>query len=633
MKFRARLLVSAGAMAAVVAASAALAIAAGTVTIEDVDVSGHPNVRIEVTAPAAVDPDEAESSFTVTEDGERRSVSVTQLASEDIEIVLLVDTSGSMQGEPIEAARRAAEAFLDRLPAEVDVAVVSFGSGASVLAPFSTDRTATKVAIAGLAAAGRTALYDGVTTALAQFSPEDATARRSIVLLSDGGDTASATTLDDAAGALEASGARLYAIELRTPETDPEPLARLAEVSEGRVVPVDDANGLDAVYTSIASELVSRFELTYRSEADGASTVRVDFAADGVRASGEQRITLPAAAPAPSKSQPAPRPPGELIAVSSLWTNPFVLGAGGLAVFAGLLILTYVVVAAREPRRRLAAEAGVARVPRTTSFAGLAGQASMLAERQLERRGRTGALNDALERAGLDLRPGEYVVLTACAATTAFGVGLMMANLAVGVLFAALSVVAARTLLSVLAARRQARFADQLGDVLQLLAGSLRAGYGLMQAIDAVGREADAPAAEEFGRVIIEARLGRDVSQSLRALADRVASEDFAWVVQAIEIHREVGGDLAEVLDTVAATIRERNQIRRQVKALSAEGRYSAYVLLALPFVVAGLITMTSPGYLSELTRTVPGIVMLGVAGVFMAVGALWLRKLTRLVF
>ncbi len=629
------LVVLSGVLAAVMTVLPAMAVENGNLQIDRVDVAGNPDVRVEVTVPGLeVEPQDLEATFTLTENGQRRPTSVTELPSDDVETVLLIDTSGSMRGGPIEAARRAASAFLERLPTGAKVAVVGFGNDASVLAPFSSDRAAKQVAVSGLVATGDTALYDGVATALAQFTEDGGSAARSIVLLSDGGDTASAATLDEAVAALSASDVRLHAIELRTSESDPSSLGRLAEVNGGRVVPVDDAGALETVYESMASELVNRFELSYRSEATDAAVIRVELARQGATFTGEQEVSFPPAAP-PTGTVPDPlaHPEGDVIAVPVIWASPLTLVAAGAAVFLGLLVFALVLLAGREPRRRLATENGVLHTSRPTPMTGLANQATMLAERQLDRHGWQGTLNAALERAGLDLRPGEYIVLAASAVTTAFGTGLVLTNALVGLLLALVTILAARVLLTVLASRRQARFADQLGDVLQLLAGSLRAGYGMMQAIDAIGREAESPAADEFGRLVIEARLGRDVSGSLRALADRMECEDFAWVVQAIEIHREVGGDLAEVLDTVAGTIRERNQIRRQVKALSAEGRYSAYVLLALPFGVAAMIGMGNPEYLAELTGSVPGVIMLVMATVLMGVGALWLRKLTRLVF
>lgn len=616
----------------VVAALSAGAPAAADValTIDAVDVTGHPEVRLEVSVPGQVPAGDLAGAFEVTEDGRRRDVTARHLASSDVEIVLLIDTSGSMQGEPITAARRAASAFLGQLPAGTKVGVVGFGSQAQVLAPLSTDHAAAAAAVAGLAAQGETALYDGVATALAGLATrDDADVQRSVVVLSDGGDTASQRSLADTATLVGDAPVRLHAIELRTSETDPVALAELVGAGDGRVVPVDDAAGLDAVFTALASELVNRVELVYRSGSTGAVDLQVIFATDGARAEARRQVVLPEPPP-PAIAGPAERA-GELVTVASLWSDRRVVAAAAAGVFLGTLGLGYLLIAVREPRRRLATEGLPA--SRSIGMSGLAGRATQVAERELERRGRRAALDTALERAGLDLRPGEYLVLAASGATAAFGLGVLLANLLVGLVVAGVAVWAARAVLSFLASHRQARFADQFGDVLQLLAGSLRAGYGLLQAVDAVAREADRPTADEFGRLVVEARLGRDVAVSLRAMADRVQSEDFGWVIQAIEIHREVGGDLAEVLDTVAGTIRERNQIRRQIKALSAEGRFSAYVLLALPFVVAAMIALTNPGYLPELTTSAPGLAMLFVAATLMVVGALWLRKLTRLVF
>jgi tight adherence protein B len=110
-------------------------------------------------------------------------------------------------------------------------------------------------------------------------------------------------------------------------------------------------------------------------------------------------------------------------------------------------------------------------------------------------------------------------------------------------------------------------------------------------------------------------------------VAARMRSDDFTWVAQAIAIHREVGGNLAEVLDSVGQTIRERNAIRRQVKALSAEGKLSAVVLMALPFGVTGFLAVANPSYLAKFTQSLAGYAMLAAAALMMAVGAVWLKK------
>ena len=188
-----------------------------------------------------------------------------------------------------------------------------------------------------------------------------------------------------------------------------------------------------------------------------------------------------------------------------------------------------------------------------------------------------------------------------------------------------------RVILASRVAKREAQFLAQLPDTLQLLSGSLQAGYGFMQAIDTVAKEASPPASNEFSRVLAEARLGMPVDEALNAMADRVGGEDFRWVVLAINIQRQVGGNLAALLSTVAATLREREMVRRQIKVLSAEGKLSAYILVALPFVLAGYISVVNPGYINKLFEETVGKVMIAGGIVLMVLGSLWMRKIIKI--
>ena len=123
--------------------------------------------------------------------------------------------------------------------------------------------------------------------------------------------------------------------------------------------------------------------------------------------------------------------------------------------------------------------------------------------------------------------------------------------------------------------RRLSRFNGQLAETLGLMAGGLQAGLSLPQAVDSVVREGNEPMAGELRRALVEQRLGVDITDALEGVGERMESEDFDWIVMAIRIQREVGGNLAEILHTVAETLREREYLRRQVRALSAEGRLS----------------------------------------------------------
>ncbi|MDY7101325.1 MAG: type II secretion system F family protein [Actinomycetota bacterium] len=251
-------------------------------------------------------------------------------------------------------------------------------------------------------------------------------------------------------------------------------------------------------------------------------------------------------------------------------------------------------------------------------------------ERRLRSSGRNRSLGRRLERAGSRFRPAEWVVLVAGLTVTGAIVGGVLLGPG-GVVLGVVAVVFGNHLWTGRAtSRRQQAFARQLPDMLGLLSSGMRAGQGLVAALDNVADEAEAPMSEELTRVLAEHRLGRDLTEALRAMAERVGGRDIAWVVGAMEINREVGGDLSGVLDQVADTIRDRERVRGQIKALSAEGRLSAYILCALPPLVLVLFRLINPGYVSELTGTFVGWALLGLATFLLVVGTAWLRRLVR---
>jgi tight adherence protein B len=167
--------------------------------------------------------------------------------------------------------------------------------------------------------------------------------------------------------------------------------------------------------------------------------------------------------------------------------------------------------------------------------------------------------------------------------------------------------------------------------MLQLLAGTLRAGYSLMQGIEAVSQEVDEPMGRELRRVVTEARLGRPVEESLEAVAERMDSKDFAWAVMAIGIQREVGGNLSELLMTVAETMTQRERLRRDVKTLTAEGRVSSYVLGVLPIALGVVMFVLNPDYMTVLFNDNIGRLMVLGSGVLMAGGFVWMQKIVKI--
>ena len=162
------------------------------------------------------------------------------------------------------------------------------------------------------------------------------------------------------------------------------------------------------------------------------------------------------------------------------------------------------------------------------------------------------------------------------------------------------------------------------------MAGSLSAGLSLAQSLDTVVREGSDPIAGEFRRALVEARLGVEVEESLAGVAERMESVDFEWVVMAIRIQRDVGGNLSELLTKVAETIREREYLVRQVKALSAEGRLSVWILGGLPPVFTTYLALANPDYLAPMFSSLPGLVLMGLMAVLLVGGVFWMKKVTK---
>lgn len=238
-----------------------------------------------------------------------------------------------------------------------------------------------------------------------------------------------------------------------------------------------------------------------------------------------------------------------------------------------------------------------------------------------------------LENAGLRLSQAEFFLLVGIGACVGMLVGVVAVGPLVGLLLALLAPFAGKLVLGFLAGKRRAAFDGQLGDTLQLLSGGLRAGHSILRAIDAAATESQKPTSEEMRRVITETSLGRDLLAALNDTAERMKNEDFVWISQAIQINREVGGNLAEVLDQVGETIRERAEIKGHIKALAAEGKFSAYILIAMPFGIVAMLLAVSPDYMNAMFTHPLGWAMIGASCVLMTIGALWMRKIINLKF
>lgn len=237
---------------------------------------------------------------------------------------------------------------------------------------------------------------------------------------------------------------------------------------------------------------------------------------------------------------------------------------------------------------------------------------------------------DRLDECGLKKEPADYLLMAGIITLTLAVVGFFLGGFFAAVLLTLLTPFALHLLLNLLAGRRRAQFDGQVPDALQMFSGGLRAGHSLLRAVDAAAQESQPPMSEELSRIVNETRIGRDLGESMEDVARRTRSEDFLSISQAIDIHREVGGDLAEVLDHLGGTVRDRNQVRGQIRALSAEGRMSALVLMGLPIVMFIGLTLFNDMYFRVFTSTLPGYLMIAAALVLLTAGGFWLSRIVK---
>ena len=236
-------------------------------------------------------------------------------------------------------------------------------------------------------------------------------------------------------------------------------------------------------------------------------------------------------------------------------------------------------------------------------------------------------LDNMLDRAGSRLRVGELVTIWGIAGLIFLALGWLLASLVGLLLVGIIVVVVPLAVLQTFVDRRSRLFASQLPDVLKLTASSLRAGFSLMQGLDSVARQVREPSRGELNRVLAEARLGRRVDEALEDAAARIRNPDFSESVVAVRIQQETGGNLASLFDTLAETMVQRLQLRRQVRALTAEGRLSAYILGIMPLALGVFIFVVDRPYELILFHSTPGKFMLVGGLVLAVVGFYWMYR------
>jgi tight adherence protein B len=561
-------------------------------------------------------------------------------------VVLAVDTSGSMlQNDNIVLAREAASRFADEMKEGTLIGVVSFADQVKVEQALTTDISQVQRAIDGLAVPNPqadTALNDAVVRASRILGGRKG--QRHLYVLSDGKHEGTPTTPEQAITAAKDAEMAVNAVGLEAPQ-DQEALNRLARETGGVAVPVSSDN-LTKVFQEQGRKLASQYVVDL-DVPQGLGTT-VSFRLE-VRANNAEGVYEDPTFALEGQASPATvRVPAELPPVPALSRLESSQGRYLIAVvgFAAILLACLLLFGPgsrggrpyRALRQRLSPYSLTPAIaddqPRLTAFGSSewAGKATAMAETLVRRGNLEETFLDRLEAAGLTMRVAEFVLISLGSAfIPPLLVLVLTRNFLLSVVVVLLGVAGPFLFLAVMASRRQAKFDEQLPSTLQLLAGALQAGHSLQQAVDTVVHEAGDPIAGEFQRVLTEARLGRPLEEAFEAMAKRTGSVDFGWTVMAIRLQRQVGGNLAEVLSTVSQTIRDRYSLKRQIRALSAEGRLSSLILSILPILLFGALLLFNPQFLRPLYTTGLGVMMMAGSAVLMILGVIWLRKITEI--
>ncbi|HEX9775709.1 MAG TPA: type II secretion system F family protein [Actinomycetota bacterium] len=595
------------------------------------------------------------SAFRVTEQGvEVSDLSVEPLFDTTFQVAvsLLVDVSRSTR-EVLGSARNAAVEFLAALPPAVRVEVLTFADGVARVSGFTTlggstssTRAALRQAILALqpANAQGTRLHDAVIQATEDLQLQR-DSQHNIVVFSDGSDSGSTATLLEAEQAIDAANAATTTVLLRGINVSEAQLQALAEVEEGGTfVPVDDTAALRTAFRGVAQSISSQYLLSYNATATEPAdlSIAVEVTVGGITGSDASAVSNRRA----DVSAPVDEKPSTPFA--GVFGNRVGLLVGILGTFLAVALFLGMIIwrpAGKQAEQllqrglRLYTRSGKDKEKRRESARSAFFGSSALGRRAVEfaeHLPRSKQFDEEMQRkldqAGWPLRSTEFLLFQV--GGTVLGAligGVLLRSWILALMLAVVGLAGPRVVLVARLTKRQSLFLSQLPDTLQLLAGSMQAGYGFVQALDTVAKEAIPPTSSEFQRVLAEARLGMPIEEALETMADRVGGEDFRWVVLAINIQRQVGGNLAQLLTTVAATLREREMVRRQIKVLSAEGRLSAVILTALPFVLVGYLSVVNPGWLTTLYEGTVGRIMIVFALALIVVGAFWMRKIIKI--
>jgi tight adherence protein B len=567
----------------------------------------------------------APGDMKVTEDGRPVSgLSVQSAAAANgIGTVLLIDSSNSMKGS-IGSAMAAARAFTARNPGQ-PLSVVFFNSKPRVALPLTTDRDQVQAALAKAPKLGEgTHIYDALAAAVAQVRGSALGGAR-IVLLSDGDDVGSATSLDAALQQLEEQNIRVYTVGIESGAFSAEDLQRIADDTGGEYAAASSPDELTEIYEELGFRLGNEYLLRYKSAAAPDENVDVNITVDGYAEPVSFSYTTP------STGTAAPYEPAFKDELMQSWVLIPLL----VVLVIGLVFLALRFVWNLRTNKALVARLGeFVTLPAEQRAAERRKEVDMLlaaAAGQKQRRRSFRWIEGFEEDVDVGQINHDARRLLIFAVLIGLALGAIVAVLFGPIWFFVFAIgipVALNMFVRTKARRQRNEFAEQLPENLDVLASALRAGHSLASAMSVVADEAPEPSAREFTRVVMDEQLGIPLDEALEVTAKRMQNTDMDQVAVLALVQREAGGNTAEVLDQVIANIRARMDLRRMVTVLTAQGKFSSWIVAAVPVGLFIFIALINPQQLDPLFEQTIGQIFAVAAVVMVISGFLIIRKI-----
>ena len=614
------------------------------IVIKKTDITDYPEVDIFLSfkeGSSLGSLDLSKENFQVLENNDEViDTSIKRIAriKEPIGVVIVLDTSGSMIGEPIEDAIDAALVFMNEMRSIDEFAVVGFADEVTIYSNFTSNRQKLKEFISEITAEGETSLYDGIFLALDQFNIKEDIKYRYAIVLSDGTDTVSKLTTKDVINKAIDEQVTIFSVALMSYDFNPTDIENISESSGGELLIAANSGELKELYRQISWKIRNQYKISYTSLWPNTETIKINIIVEESELTSSVKTTYenPFYAPTPTKIIKIPKRPFFLTIFDRWWMKLIIYAS----IFIGVTLFLYVIILLIIPPSQL--------LKKRTEFYGYKPVRKSIEEedeykkggfnrfvylvsRIAAKRGFVELFTLRLERAGMKIRGSEFISIHIIVLLiSSLVIYTFTNNLLLTVVAILLGAIGPFIFIKFKASQRIKKFHEQLPDTLQLIGGSLKAGYSFNQALGMVQDETKPPISDEFKRVLSEIRMGSPEKDALDNMAKRINSEHLDWTVMAINVQREVGGNLAEVMEIIASTIRERDRVMNQIKALTAEGRISAYILIALPIVVGGILSILNREYVSLLVTTKLGLIIIAIAFTLMVIGSVWIIKIVR---